>query len=308
MPTQPGTEYAVHASAVLKSYGKVSVLKGLDFAVPVGSVFGLIGPNGAGKTTTLKILMNILKADSGSIEVLGADSRTLGPEGLESIGYVSENQELPAWMNVRQLLSYLKPFYPAWDDGRARELVQSFALPEDRPLRQFSRGMWMKAALASSLAYRPKLLVMDEPFSGLDPLVREEFIEGLVEHAGETTILVSSHDLGEVESFATHIGYLDAGKLQFSEEMSSIRARFRQVDVVPEGPIPAADAAWPARWLRRDLKSVPGGVRFVESRYDESQTTTEIARVFGPCRKVAIETMPLRAIFVAVARNIGRVP
>jgi ABC-2 type transport system ATP-binding protein len=108
---------------------------------------------------------------------------------------------MPGWMTVEYLLSYLKTFYPTWDDGRAKELLRQFKLPLDRKLRDLSRGMWMKASLTSSLAYHPKLLVLDEPFSGLDPLVREELIEGLIDCAQETTILVSSHDLADIESF-----------------------------------------------------------------------------------------------------------
>jgi ABC-2 type transport system ATP-binding protein len=117
------------------------------------------------------------------------------------------------WMTVGYLLAYLKPFYETWNDQRARELIRQFNLPLDRQIRHLSRGMRMKAALASSLAYHPRLLEVDEPFSGLDPLVREDLIEGLVESAEETTILISSHDLGEIESFASHIGYLDRGRL-----------------------------------------------------------------------------------------------
>src|SRR6185436_9106708 len=104
---------------------------------------------------------------------------------FQQIGYVSENQEMPEWMTVGYLMNYLKPFYPAWDDDRARELLAQFGLPLDRKIKHLSRGMRMKTALASSLAYRPELLVLDEPFSGLDPLVRDEFIEGLVESAQE---------------------------------------------------------------------------------------------------------------------------
>ena len=218
-----------------KSFGAVQVLNALDFEVPEGSVFGLIGPNGAGKTTTIKIMMNILRPTSGHVEVLGTDSRWLGPDDLTKIGYVSENQEMPGWMTVKYLMQYLKPFYPTWDDTRARELLTRFELPLDRELRHFSRGMWMKAALASSLAYRPRLLVLDEPFTGLDPLVREDLITGLVDSAAETTIFLSSHDLGEIETFASHICYLDAGKVRFPEEMASLSARFRQIEVTSGG-------------------------------------------------------------------------
>jgi ABC-2 type transport system ATP-binding protein len=293
------------ATGLSKRFGKALVLDGLDFEVPEGSVFGLIGPNGAGKTTTIKIMMNILQPTSGRMEVLGLDSRRLGPHDLTKIGYVSENQEMPAWMTVRYLLAYLKPFYPTWDDARAAELVRGFELPPDRQLRHLSRGMWMKAALASSLAYRPRLLVLDEPFSGLDPLVREDLIGGLIASASETTILLSSHDLGDIESFASHIGYLDAGRLRFSEEMTSLAARFREIEVTlnAAGSI-AAQSDWPKEWLRRE--STPARVRFVDSRFHHERTTVEIHRAFGGVQQISVQAMPLRAIFVTLARHAGK--
>jgi ABC-2 type transport system ATP-binding protein len=292
----------VRAIDLAKHFRNVPVLNGLNLAVPQGSVFGLAGPNGSGKTTTIKILMNILKPTSGSAELLGVDSRKLGPESFANIGYVSENQELPEWMTVEYLLAYLKPFYPAWDDSRARQLVRQFDLPLDRQLRHLSRGMRMKIALASSLAYRPRLLIMDEPFSGLDPLVREDLIDGLIDSAGETTILISSHDLGEIESFASHIGYLDRGRLQFSEEMTSLTARFREVEVVVDSPpLLPLDRPWPAHWLRPE--TAPAMVRFVETHFDPDRTADEIRRLFGNVRNISAHPMPLRAIFVSLARN-----
>src|SRR5206468_10748038 len=134
-----------------------------------------------------------------------------------AIGYVSENQRLPGWMTVSELLAYCRPFYPSWDESLCRQLIADFDLPLGAKIRRLSRGMRVKVALVSSLAYRPRLLVLDEPFSGLDPLVRDELIEGLVESAEQTTILISSHDLTEIESFASHVGYLDHGRLQFSD-------------------------------------------------------------------------------------------
>ena len=294
------------ATGLVKRFRSVRVLDGLNLSVPEGSIFGLAGPNGAGKTTTIKILMNILHANAGRASILGIDSRALGPKSLAEIGYVSENQEMPEWMTVGYLLAYLKPFYPAWDDTRATQLIRQFDLPLDRQLRHLSRGMRMKVALASSLAYRPRLLIMDEPFSGLDPLVREELIDGLLESADETTILISSHDLAEIESFASHIGYLDRGRLQLSEEMASLTARFREVEVVVDSPpLLPPDRPWPDHWLRPETS--PALVRFVETHFDADRTTDEIRRLFGEVRNISALPMSLRAIFVTLARNaLGR--
>jgi len=288
-----------------KCYKKATVLDDLNLEVPEGSLFALVGPNGAGKTTTIKAVMNIIRASSGRTEVLGTNSRELGPDQFARIGYVSENQQMPGWMTVDYFLHYLKAFYPTWDDARAAELIQQFELPGDRELFQLSRGMWMKTALASSLAYRPELLVLDEPFGGLDPLVRDDVIEGLLDSAGETTIFISSHDLAEIESFATHIAYLDRGRLQFAEEMTSLNGRFREVEVTLESPVMLPDdSRWPTNWLRPE--AAPALVRFVETRFDPERTVDEIRAIFGQVRNISMTPMPLRSIFVTVARSAAR--
>jgi ABC-2 type transport system ATP-binding protein len=290
----------LRADDLCKRFGRAVVLDHLVFAVDPGSVYGLIGPNGAGKTTTIKMLMNIIEPTGGHSEVLGVDSRHLGPSQLAQIGYVSENQNLPEWMTVAYLLAYLKPFYPTWDGDRARDLVKQFQLPLTRRLKDLSRGMRMKAALASSLAYRPKLLVLDEPFSGLDPLVRDEFIEGLVESAEEPTILISSHDLAEIESFASHIGYLDRGRIQCSESITALTERFREIEVtLDQSAVLPHD--WPANWLNPGTASTV--VRFIDSRFNEERTSSEVRRMFGDAARISSTAMPLRAIFVALARS-----
>jgi ABC-2 type transport system ATP-binding protein len=282
-----------------KRFRGTVALDRLNLDVPEGSVFALIGANGAGKTTAIKILMNIHAPTSGQAEALGIDSRKLSPVEFQQIGYVSENQEMPEWMTVGYFMAYLKPFYPTWDDARAEELLRQFDLPRDRKLKHLSRGMKMKAALASSLAYRPRLIVLDEPFTGLDPLVRDEFIEGLIESASEATILISSHDLAEIESFASHVGYLEKGRLQFSEEMTALSGRFREVEVTLDAA-PVLPANWPGSWLRPETSAAV--VRFVESQFDEARTMEEVRKVFGEPRGITITPMPLRSIFVTLAK------
>jgi ABC-2 type transport system ATP-binding protein len=289
----------VKAVDLVKKFRKSEAVNGLNLSVPEGSVFGLVGPNGAGKTTTLKILMNIFPASSGHAEVLGVDTRRLGPRQFAEIGYVSENQEMPDWMTVGYWMRYWKPFYPSWDDSRAEGLLRQFDLPLDRKLKHLSRGMRMKASLASSLAYRPKLVIMDEPFTGLDPLVRDELIEALLENAEGSTILISSHDLAEIESFASHIGYIERGRLQFSEEMGSLSERFREIEITV--PVPSAiPPNWPTTWLRPESSAAV--VRFVETQFDPERTQAEVRRVFGDVLQVAVNPMPLRAIFVTLAK------
>ena len=132
---------------------------------------------------------------------------------------------------------------------RARAATcRQFDLPLKRKIKQLSRGMRMKAAFVSSLSYHPSLIVLDEPFSGLDPLVRDELIEGLIERAPETTIFLSSHDLAEIETFSSHVGFLEQGRLLFSEEMPALTDRFRSVTITLESPSPLP-AGLPPTWL-----------------------------------------------------------
>ena len=156
----------IRATSLVKRFRSVEALRGLDLDVPQSSIYALVGPNGAGKTTAIKVLMNILRPTSGRAEVLGMNSTELAGNAFAAIGYVSENQELPEWMRVDDLLAYMRPFYPMWDRKLEDDLVRRFELPLERKLKALSRGMRMKAALACSLAYRPKLVVLDEPFTG----------------------------------------------------------------------------------------------------------------------------------------------
>lgn len=217
-----------------KRFGGTLVLDRVNLAMTKGSIYALLGANGAGKSTTLQLLMNLLRPTEGHAEVFGRDCRGLSATDFTRLGYVAEGQDLPEWMTVSGLMEYLRPFYPDWNDRLASDLLAQFALPPARKVRHLSRGMRMKLALASSLAYRPDLLLMDEPFSALDPLTRDELIEGLLANTEGTSILICSHDLGEVETFASHIGYLENGRLQFSESISCLSERFREVEITLE--------------------------------------------------------------------------
>jgi ABC-2 type transport system ATP-binding protein len=290
----------IRIDRLTKRYGRTRALDEITLDVPAGSVFAMVGPNGAGKTTAVKTLMNILQPDAGRVEVLGTDSRRLGAEQLAQIGYVSENQQLPDWMRVGSFFEYCKAFYPAWEDGDLAEMVRAFELPLDRRLKSLSRGMRMKAALAASLAYRPRLIVLDEPFSGLDVLVREQLIESIVERTPEATVFLASHDLADIESFATHIGYLNEGRLEFVEEIGATFARFREVEAQLDSPQPLPEDL-PAAWLNPEQSSVV--VRFTDSQFEAARTESEIRRHFRGVREIAVRTLPLRSIVIALART-----
>lgn len=278
------------------------VLHELNLQVPVGSLFALLGANGAGKTTLLKVLMNMLRPSSGRAVLLGTDSRRLGERELAQIGYVSEGQKLPEWMTVRQLLDYCRPFYPTWDSAFEAKLLAEFQLPTDRPLEHLSRGMRVKAALLSSLAARPRLLVLDEPFSGLDPVIREDVTHGLLTavQLGETTAIISSHDIEEVERLADHVSLLEEGRLRLAEPTEDLLGRFRRVEVEQEGNFGWAPP--PATWL--NYEAAAGRVTFIDSAYERA-TTERACRERFPAATVRAHPMSLREIFITLAR-VGR--
>ena len=290
----------IQIEGLRKSFGKKVVLDQLTLQVDRGAVYGLVGANGVGKTTTLKILLNMLPAASGRAEILGVPSAKLQPVDFTRIGYVSENQRLPDWMTVGYFLNYLKDFYPKWDAALCAQMLKQMDLPVDRKLGDLSRGMKMKAALVSSLAYRPEILILDEPFSGLDPLVRDEFVEGLLEQAGDMTILLSSHDLAEMESFASHIGFLEGGRMRFSEEIATLTARFREIQVTLTDT-PPSPSPWPEHWLVREASAAV--CRFVDSAYRAGETESRIRALFPHLRDLQVAPMTLRQIFVALAKS-----
>ncbi|MEO6875865.1 MAG: ABC transporter ATP-binding protein [Opitutaceae bacterium] len=297
---------AIEIQNLARRFGRTTAIEDLSLTVPEGSVFALLGPNGAGKTTTIKILMNFIPPTSGRAMVRGVDSRKLGPKERSQIGYVSENQILPLWMTVRRLLDYCRPFYPTWDRELEGTLLRQFDLPEDRRLKDLSRGMLMKAALLCALAYRPRLLVLDEPFSGLDPIMRDEFVHGILEatELGNWTVFISSHDIEEVERLADHIGLIDRGRTKLNESAESLLTRFRRFEVI----LPGSSASLrdlPPAWLLPD--QVGERMVFVDSQY--APTTTEKAcQQRFPGAVVSSAPMSLREIFITLSRTSRKTP
>lgn len=295
---------AIECEKLTRRFGRVTAVDQLDLSVPAGSIYALLGPNGAGKTTTLRLLLNLLRPTSGVARILGRPSHELGAKDFERIGYVTEEQQMLEWMTVAQLVDFCRPLYPRWDDTLTARLLRMFDLPTDRPIRKLSRGMRMKAALLSSLGYRPELLVLDEPFSGLDPLARDDFVQGVLELPDDDrprTIIVSTHDLDEVERLADHVGFLAQSRLLLSEPADVLRARFRRVEVTGVSHAAAGSARVPVAWLdhRRPTES---SVRFVHSAYSAERSPAELAAAF-PGAQVETHALTLREIFVALART-----
>jgi ABC-2 type transport system ATP-binding protein len=310
-------EPAISTSNLSCRYGRLEAVRDLTLSVEPGTIFGLLGPNGAGKTTTIRTLMNILRPASGHATVFGVDSRRLTAREFTTIGYVSENQKLPASMTVGELLAYCRPFYPTWDEALCDKLVADFALPRDTKIRRLSRGMRVKAALVSSLAYRPRLLVLDEPFSGLDPVVRDDLVHGVLELAGQEqwTVFLSSHDLDEVERLVDTVAFIDNGQLALCESFGNLHARFRRVEITTDATDDALGSDAGTVRLTPDSTSLgwiavqKAGriVRFVDTRYVAGETERRAQAAFS-ASQVEVFPMSLREMFVAIARERRVVP
>jgi ABC-2 type transport system ATP-binding protein len=235
--------------------------------------------------------------------ILGVDSRRLSPREFAQIGYVSENQKMPGRLTVAQYLAHLRPFYATWDQDLERSTLAQLRLPADRKIRDLSHGMRMKMALACALPFRPKLLVLDEPFSGLDPLVREEFMESLLEQAGTMTVLISTHELADIEDVATHVAFLDDGTLLFQEAMSELTGRVRRVQIVLNQQA-IKPPQLPASWLQ--VRAMGNVLTFVETRFSEQELDARIATAVSGVRSVDVQLLSLRSIFIAMARDAQR--
>ncbi len=286
-----------------KRFKKTKAVDGLNLDVPEGSILALLGPNGAGKTTTIKTMLNLYQPDAGSVRVFGEDSRRLKPDHFRSIGYVSENQQMPEWMTVGGFLDYCKPMYPTWDEAFCERLCDQFALPLGKKLKALSRGMRMKAALLSSLVYRPKLVVLDEPFTGLDPLVRDEFIRGMLELTEEAgwTVFISSHDIDEVERLCDSIAVIDEGKLRLNESVDDLQGRFRQIEIQCAGVIETPRDV-PETWTHLEVQGRTAS--FTDASFESNaDLRQQLDAVFQGVQRMQVSPLSLREIFISLARS-----
>jgi len=214
-----------------RQFGDKRALDELSLAVPRGGVFGLIGGNGAGKTTLIRHILGLLKAESGSVQVFGLDP-VQNPVGtLGRIGYLSEDRDLPNWMRVGELQRYTQAFFPTWDEAYAEELRQAFDLDKQARVKSLSRGQRARMGLLLALAHRPELLVLDEPSSGLDPVVRRDILGAIIRTIADEgrTVFFSSHLLDEVERVADRVAIIHQGRIMLSASMDEIKDTHRRV-------------------------------------------------------------------------------
>lgn len=218
LPSPSSADAVIAVTGLSRRFKAKAALDDVSLYVPRGCVFGLVGENGAGKTTLIKHLLGLLRAEAGMVRVFGRDPIADTVEVLGRIGYLSETRDLPAWMRIDELLRYTEGFYPKWDRRYAEQLREQFGLNASARVRTLSQGQLAKLGLLVALAYRPELLLLDEPSSGLDPLVRRDILEAIIRSVAEEgrTVLFSSHLLDEVERVSDHLAMIHQGRIVFS--------------------------------------------------------------------------------------------
>ncbi len=220
----------VDVTGLSRSFAHKTALDGVSFSAAAGQVYGLVGSNGAGKTTLLKHLLGLLRATSGSVRVFGLDPVRDPAAVLGRIGYLSEEHELPEWMRVDELMRYTQAFHPTWDTAYARELLDTFALDPAKKIKELSKGMRAQAGLIAAVAHRPELLILDEPSSGLDAVVRRDILDAIVRAVADDgrTVIFSSHLLDEVERMSDHVTLLHEGRVALSGVLDDVRGAYQR--------------------------------------------------------------------------------
>ncbi len=221
-----------------RRFGKKVALDDVNLTVPAGGVFGLVGENGAGKSTLLKHVLGLLRTQQGSVRVFGLDPVADPVGALGQIGYLSEDRDMPDWMQVGALMSYTSAFFPSWDQHFAEELREMFDLNVKQKVGSLSRGQKARVGLLLALAHRPPLLLLDEPSSGLDPVVRRDILGAIIRTVADEgrTVLFSSHLLDEVQRVSDHVAMLHDGKLVLSEPIDTVLQSHEKLVVRFEQP------------------------------------------------------------------------
>lgn len=288
--------YAIQTMGLCKRYRRQMAVDDLTLKVPTGSVFAFLGRNGAGKTTTIRILLDLLDRTSGDARMLGKDCVKGAMELRKRTGYVAESQKMYDWMKVDQIIWFCKGFYPDWDDAFADELKNKLELPGDKKLGELSRGTQAKVALLLAMAYRPELLILDEPTAGLDVVVRRDFLEGVIELIQEEgrTVFFSSHIVHEVERVADWVGMIDAGKMIWCSTMDDLKAKVKRVVMTLDTPTRDFSA------MGSQVLSVEhSGRQSVAVVQDFSEKTLAAAQALKPT-DIRVEDMSLEDIFCAM--------
>ena len=216
----------IEVNEVEKCFGSTQVLRGLSLSVERGSIYGLLGRNGAGKTTLMKILIGLLRADSGSAQVLGSALCDAVPDQKQKVAYVAQGEFLPPWASIKNLMHFDAVVRADWHPDSLRRWLDAERIGEKRTIGTLSSGQSKRVELELAIAGRPSVLLLDEPFAGLDPVSRAEFTQSLIAHAADSgaTILLSSHILTDLERLCDRVGFLVRGVLAHEAPVDSLKA------------------------------------------------------------------------------------
>ncbi len=231
MTPQTDNKPAIEIIGLTKRFGRTVAVNNLSLTIPRGSTFGLIGPNGAGKSTTIKILMGILSATAGEARVLGIDVPANKTLVKQRVGYVPETHHIYRWMRVKEVIGFCRSCYESWNDRTCQEMLKQFAIDPDKKVKHLSKGMLVKLSLLLAVSHEPEVLLLDEPLSGLDPIVREEFLEGVLGtiSARGQTVLISSHMLDDVRRLSDTVGILYEGQLLMQGNLDELLTTTKRI-------------------------------------------------------------------------------
>jgi ABC-2 type transport system ATP-binding protein len=265
--------------------------------VPPGAVLGLIGRNGAGKTTALRLALGYLWPDTGRIRTLGLDPIAEGREVRTRVALLSEESSLYPWMTVAEIVAFASRLHPKWDRAIAARLMNELELDPGKRIKALSRGTRAKVALVLAVACRPELLLLDDPTSGLDPLVRRQVLDGVLQAVADEggAVIYASHLVHDVERVADRVIVLDDGKITLSGELETLKAGIKRGRAVFDGDAPTAAAL--EGWI--DVET-DGRVMTVTANAANGQLESAL-RGLG-AREVTIESLPLEEILVALLR------
>lgn len=238
-------EHILEVKNVCKQY-KDFALDQVTFQLPAGCIMGFIGENGAGKSTTIKIIMDLVKKDAGMVTIFGKDNETELKSIKEDIGVVVDECCFPDNLSIQNIRKVMKNIYKNWEESTFQNYIERFSLPEKKPVKDFSKGMKMKLSISVALSHRPKLLILDEATSGLDPMVREEILGVFLDFIQDEThsILLSSHITSDLEKICDYITFIHQGKIIFTEEKDELLEKYailkcseEDLEAIPEDAV-----------------------------------------------------------------------
>ncbi len=225
----------IRIEGLRKGFGRHEVLRGVDLNVPVGSIFGFLGINGAGKTTLIRLLLGLIRSDAGRCLVDGLDPQTDALEIRRRVGYMAENQTMYGWMRVGELIQWVSWFYPDWDEAYAGELTRQMHLDVGTKVGALSKGQASRLALLLALAHHPRIVVLDDPTLGLDPIARKDFLRDVIGHlqAAGATVFFSSHLLYEIEPICDRVAILHDGRIVKAAPVDELRESIKRIVMEP---------------------------------------------------------------------------